>query len=127
MTEKISEKLTYSFNSSIERGPSYSMSGKFDAQAYDKVSISVDPTKEVAVNLQPMPAEKVMFLGVKSDIHDDKLTYSTDSKTIKLDRDHVFVGSSPVSLLGNISILKFKNDTQSIANVEILVGREVVS
>jgi hypothetical protein len=122
----MTEKITYSFNSSIEHGPSYSMSGKLEPAAYDKVSISVDPTKEVNVNLQPMPAEKVMFLGVKSDVHDDKLTYSTDSKTIKLERDHVFVGS-PISLLGNISILKFKNESQSVANVEILVGREVVS
>jgi hypothetical protein len=118
--------IAYTFNSSIGQGPSFSTSGTIDAAAYDKVNISVDPTKDVSVNVQPMPPAKVMFLGVKSDVHDENLTYTTDGKTMKLDRDHVFIGSSPISLLGNITIFKIKNNTQTKANIEILVGREAV-
>ena len=116
---RVMANIVYTFTSSIEKGvPSFSTNGTISVAAYDKLNISIDPTKEVRVNVQPMPAGKVMFLGIKSDVHDENLTYATESKTMKLDVDHVFIGSSPISLLGNITTLKIKNNTQTKANIE---------
>jgi hypothetical protein len=138
----VTTNIQYSFNLSVDRGPSISFADKFDAEAYDKISVTIPKSpagsaKEYAVDVQPVETSRVQILCIISDHYDEshksadktkKLSYKSEKTEILLDRAHVLIGLSLTGLLDEKSAkLKFTNTTDNDAQLEILVGRMAIA
>lgn len=131
----MSEKISWTLNVQVVKGPAISASQIKDVDAYDKIQVTVNDKKsDQVVEVQPGGANRVQFLLINSDhfdddeIPDDKtLTYKVNGagEDIELDAVQLLIGEGAVKLLGAPpETLSFTNDLGKAANIEILVGRE---
>ncbi len=105
-----------------------------DAQAYDKIGISIEPATEVTVNVQPGDSG-VNFLLIKSTTYtssgdsDAKLTYTPNDKSaIDLETPQIYLGKEAIkTLLGSVKTIAFSNKLDKKVEIEILVGRDPVA
>lgn len=101
-------------------------------QAYDKIEVTItDGVTDEDVEIQPGGTGQVQFLLIRSDQYGDKLTYKVNAATatpIKLDAQHVLIGTGAVGLLGAAPTkLLFSNTLGKAATVQILVGRKATT
>ena len=81
----MTEVLTYSMNMAIGSGPSFSLTGTENVEAYDIVDVLVLKTEgEVTVDVQPSGVGLVTKLFMKSDVYsvDGSLTFQVDTQEI---------------------------------------------
>ena len=126
----MSEKISWTLNVQVERGPSVSASQSITVDAYDKIQVTVGTQDSKVVEVQPGDADRVQFLLISSDQFGDDLTYKVDpgGSDIKLDAQQLLVGDGAVGLLGAApKTLTFTNNLAQDANIEILVGRKVTA
>jgi hypothetical protein len=125
--------VNYSFNLQVETGPSVIISGNYDVEAYDRISVNIKATEEEVVRVQPNDLKELDFIIIESSQYDPAgLTYEIigdpANKKIPLDRAQFLVGKSLVELLPAVpQEIKFKNDLSSDVRVTILVGRRAIS
>jgi hypothetical protein len=105
---------------------------------YDVVTIQIDKGgEEKVISILPTTS-KINFFCITSDQYGKKenpakvLEYSIKSNDptpedikIVLDRPHVLIGESVLHQMGNFSNITFSNNTDSVANVRVFVGRNV--
>jgi hypothetical protein len=105
---------------------------------YDIVTIKLNSGDiDKSFSILPTTA-KINFFCITSDKYAEKdeptkvLEYTIMSNdatpvkiTISLDRPNVLIGESVLDKVGNFSIIKFTNKTDSVANVRVFVGRNV--
>ena len=123
----MSESISYSVAARVNAGPVLTASGAIEAEAYDKIEVTIpaNTTTALTVNVAPVKWSSVMFLAVKPKQADKQLTYDVGGTDIAVDGPHVLVGAGAVALLGTgNAALKFKNAAGTDATVDILVGRK---
>ncbi|MEX2283702.1 MAG: hypothetical protein WEE89_14550 [Gemmatimonadota bacterium] len=130
----MSRKIKWKVDVTVESGPTLTAGDSIDVEAYDFVRAEVpggDATTAgtATVDVQPSGAGKVLFIGIKSDVYDEKLTYKVDGAglDVKLDSAQVFVGGGALGLLGTTTkqfVFTNKAGLSKKAAVEILVGRK---
>src|SRR5215207_9651127 len=128
------EKINWTLNDQVVKGPNISVSKSITVDAYDKVGVAVAAGVTKEVEIQPASVEGlVQFLLINSDQPSDDLTYQVKKEgegepeepvSHKLDAQHLLIGDGAVGLLGASSpeTLSFTNDGGQDANIEILVG-----
>jgi hypothetical protein len=132
--------LKYIFNASLSEGPSESINDEIWMSTYDVVTLKVGKGEEKNdISVLPDGAA-VKFFCITSDQYGEKgntdpnkmIKYIIQSKAstptdipIVLDRPHVLIGKEILDNVGNFSVLKIKNDTQSEANIKIVFGRDI--
>ncbi|MCL4436303.1 MAG: hypothetical protein M1503_02930 [Thaumarchaeota archaeon] len=127
----MAKSVRWSFNLSVDGGPTKTLAGSFDADGVDMLSVTIakNTVSDESVEVQPGDLSDVKLLYIKSSLHDDvsyKLSDgTTDSDSIVLDTDHVLNSSEIVKVIGTApKIIKFQNsNTTTDANIEILVAR----
>lgn len=123
----MSVNINYSTSVQVNGELALSTSKVIPAQAYDEVNVTVPAESEVDIDVQPGSTDQVQFLLIHSSVLDPDLTYDVDGgeSDLKLDSVQSFTGAGMVGLLGgDPKKLKFKNETDTAADIRILVGRE---
>jgi hypothetical protein len=133
--------LTSNLGIQIKDGPQISIPPiKTEIEAYDKITVSVEPGKDVTVDVQPSD-KSVVFILITSSLYtspdaqsDKRLTYTPDGKgPINLENPQFFLGLDAIEkLLGSIKKITFSNklaDSPSDPNppkvdISILVARD---
>jgi hypothetical protein len=123
-------KITWSLNVQVASGPKVAGTDTLEVDAYDTIEVTV-PKKSGAdgtatAELQPLAADKVKLLVIKSSVYKD-LTYTVDGGAagVKLDAQQAFIGAGTVGLLGpGPKKITFTNAGTADALVQILVGRK---
>ena len=119
----MSESISWSVVARVDAGPVVSAEATMQADAYDKLEVTIAAHKTLAVSIAPDKWTSVQLL-VLSPETPNKLTYAVDSVDIAFDNPHFLVGGA-VALLGTGSAsLSFKNDGDTDTTVDILVGRK---
>ena len=134
----MSEKISWTLNVQVVKGPTISASQIKEVDAYDKIQVTVnEDANDQEVDIAPGSEHRVQFLLITSDHFDDdknsdqppedkKLTYKVNGAgdVIKLDAVQLLIGEGAVNLLrAPPETLSFTNKLGKAANVEILVGR----
>jgi hypothetical protein len=117
----VSETLKYTMNFQIVRGTSVSTSREIPLEGYEKIQVGIDSGDTSTITL---PAS-IQFLIIKSTIYGDDLTYTVNSETtvIKLNSEHVFMGTGAVALLNATPAkLVFTNSLTEAVTLDILIG-----
>jgi hypothetical protein len=133
--------LTSSLGIQIKDGPQVSIPPiKTEVEAYDKIAISIEPGKDVTVDVQP-GNKSVVFLLITSSLYThpdaqdtEKLTYTPDEKEpINLENPQFFLGLDAIEkLLGAVKKITFSNKLASLpgestppkVDISILVARD---
>lgn len=121
----MSQKIVWKLDISVVDGPKVSASAEMTVEAYDKLSVDVEAESSKTLEVQPGGAGQVQLLLIKSN-HYKKLWYQINSggNKIKLDSLQLFIGSGAADALGApLTDLKFENESEEDAVIEILVGR----
>src|SRR5215213_2324599 len=107
------EKVTWSFSIQVAGGPHVAGTAMIEAEAYDKVQVSIDDnTTDKVVNLAPSGAGSIKLVAIVPAKPDPKLTYKHGTADVKLDGPLLLIGEGAVSLLTSTSgSLKFSNKT----------------
>lgn len=126
----MAEHVNWSFTASIQNGPAVAGSDTFEADAYDKLSVTL-PAGELDTKVDILPpgsAGPVLLLVVKASIYSDQVSFSTTGdggRTVVLDGPLVLIGAGPAALLtGELKAVQFANGTAGPVTVDILVGRD---
>ena len=127
--------VKWNFSLFVDGGQSLALSDKIDADAYDKISITIkNGVVDQSVEVQPGDVNKVDFLCIKSDQYhidaNQKLVYKVGNSAaeIALERAHVLIGNSLIALFGEApKTLKFSNSTGKDVNIDIHIVRKAMS
>lgn len=121
----MSESISYSVAARVSAGPVITASGEIEADAYDKLEVTIAANTTSAVKVAPGKWTSVLFLALKPKQADKLLTYKVGGADIAVDGPHVLVGAGAVALLGTgTADLSFTNGAGTDATVDILVGRK---
>jgi hypothetical protein len=130
----MTEKINWTVNVQVVRGPKIFVSDIIDVDAYDKIDVTIEPdASDKEVQIQPGDLGQVQFLLIKSDQYGDGLTYKVNdvnNDAIKLDALQVLIGNGAVGLFEESPAkLLFSNELELDgvkipASVEILIGRK---
>jgi hypothetical protein len=121
--------VNYSFNLQIETGPTVVISGRYEVEAYDRISVKITKKTEQTVGVQPNDNNQLNFIIIESDKYDETgLSYhivgDPNNRNIALDRGQFLVGKDFVELFPAVpKEINFKNDLDSDVTITILVGR----
>ena len=132
----MSEKIDWTLNVQVEKGPTIAASAAVTVDAYDKIGIEVPAQATKTVEVQPGGEGQVQFLVINSDWFGDLLTYKVNGKdAISLDALHVLIGDGAVGLLGappkTLEIANKRaqapaNAPANTVNIEVFVGRKAI-
>ncbi len=123
--EPVPEKINWSYSMQVASGPVVTAADVIDAEAYDKLSVTIGAGKTEEVDMAPGGA--MLLLVVNPAKPDEKLTYKVAAADVPLDGPLVLVGAGAIGLLGkDVSALSFTNGTAADAEIEILVARDAV-
>jgi hypothetical protein len=124
--------LNFTIAVSLSGGPSMNINGaQRPVEAFDKLDVELPagPGSDTTVDLQPGDAQRIVLLVVRSTpAHEDISFVASDGTAdsdspLTLDQPQTFLGSA-LELFGVAPRqLKFTNDTNQVAVVEILVVR----
>ncbi|MGD8415140.1 MAG: hypothetical protein PVF33_12955 [Candidatus Latescibacterota bacterium] len=102
----------------------------FEAEAYDRIEISIPSTESSTVEVQPGSGQ-VQLLQITASAYPHagdgtpQLTYTVDGgSAINLDAPLLAVGSGAVGLLGDVNSVEFDNQSDDTVNIQIVVGRD---
>jgi len=126
------EKINWTLNVQVVRGPKMSASQTVTVDAYDKIHVTVDAQEtDKVVEDQPGSAGREQLLLISSHQFGDDLTYKVNNAgdAIKLDAQHLLIGDGAVGLFGVSppETLSFTNNLTQDVNIEILVGRNATA
>ncbi|NOY64095.1 MAG: hypothetical protein GXO97_01645 [Nitrospirae bacterium] len=120
--------VSLSVKLNVAGGPSLSVSKSIEAEAYDKINVTVEAGTTQPVEIQPGETGQIQLLLIKSSRYSEDLTYKvhdTDSTSITLDEPQIYMGSGSVKLLGSkIDKLLVSNGMSDDAEIEIFVCRD---
>ncbi|MDB5970541.1 MAG: hypothetical protein JWQ90_2991 [Hydrocarboniphaga sp.] len=120
MTESISWNVT----TRAIGGPQIASGGSLQADAYDKLEVTVAAGATQAVNIAPGNWTSVQLLVINPSAASNTLTYNFGTSDIVLDGTLFLAGLGAVSLLGaGAATLTFKNTSTADITIDILVGR----
>jgi hypothetical protein len=125
----------------VQGGPSLGEVQNVKVDAYDKLEVDV-PAKvgqtdeSIVVGLQLADTSKLSFVLIKSSSYEGISAESHPvapegqpvpaAITISLDGPLMLIGQGACKLLGNnLATLTFKNSTDSPANIQMVIGRDV--
>jgi hypothetical protein len=119
----------------VEGGPTLTSSDGIDADAVDilNVNIPMATTADKPVDVQPGDSSEILFVCIKSNVHDDvkyKFTDNTgDSSQVTLDTDHIITSTELAKLFGKApNQIKFVNEnTTTDAKIDIVVARKAIA
>lgn len=118
--------IDWAVSLSAAPGPRISQTGSLVVDAYDKVSITLEPQATADVDLLPADAPgRLSVLMLSASTYDLALTYSADggTTTIPLDAPLVLLGRGAVERAGLPHRLQFANNTTAAVAVDALIGR----
>jgi len=118
----MAENINWNFVIQALGGPSVSGAGTIEADAYDKLTITVPDGESQVVNLAPNG--DISLLVVNPAVPNADLSYEVDGDAVPLDGPHILIGAGAVGLLGDITSLEFTNNTGADAVIGILIGRD---
>lgn len=119
----MTEKLIWDVTIRAEGGPQLTGSGVFEVDAYDKLSVVVPASGNLAVELGPANAGLMRCLVILPDLPSSDLSYDVATVTIHLDQPQFLLGGA-VDLTGNPASLTIANAGPVDAGVQILIGRD---
>jgi pantothenate kinase len=118
----------------VQDGPTLTSSHNIDADAVDILNVKIDAgtTTDKVVDVQPGDSSEVMFICIKSNVHDDvkyMFTDSTgDSSQVILDKDHIITSTEVAKLFGKApNQIKFINNSSTDAVIDIVVARKAIA
>lgn len=124
-------QIRWNLNVDVADGPQIAAADVASVDAYDRLEVAIPPssgTSTTDVDVQPGPADRVLFLLITASTYGAKLTYTVDGTThaIPLDTPQLFTGAGSIGLLQQPpKKLLFSNklDGNPTALVQVLVGR----
>jgi hypothetical protein len=102
----------------------------FEAEAYDRIAISIPSGETSTVEVQPGSGQvQLLQITASSYPHagdgSPQLTYTVDGgSAINLDAPLLAVGSGAVGLLGDVNSIDFDNQSEDTVDITIVVGRD---
>jgi len=123
-------KIQSNYTGTITGGPALSATDTLDADAYEKINVSVADGADVTVEVMPAVADALQLLIIKPDkVGLANLTFKVNDAAkaaLPLDHPQVFSGTAGL-LAGNpIEKLLFTNASGSAVNVDITVARHAI-
>jgi hypothetical protein len=105
-----------------------------EAEAYDKIDVTVPNGDSAAVQVQPGGTGQVQLLLVTATVYPEdgagaaQLVYAVDGgSSIDLDAPLLLAGGGAVGLLGDVNEIVFTNNSTADLDVSILVGRDATA
>jgi hypothetical protein len=122
----MAETINWMYSVQATRGPTATLDGSFDADAYEKMSISLDPSATQDVTIGPGTWAEVRSLVVSADDLSGAVTIQPDGGTAAvLDAPFVLLGAGAVSLLGTgDATITLENTGADAVLVDIFVARD---
>ncbi len=126
----MSEKISWSFKAQVTAGPSITLAGTIEPEAYDKIEVPVTAGGSATARVQPNDSGVQFLLLYTSDGKYDTLTYEVDSSgdIVTFNGPHILIGTGAAALLGATQkVFAFNNGGATDVTIGILVGRTATS
>jgi len=122
----MAETINWLYSVQATRGPTATLDGTFDADAYEKMSITLDPGATQEVTVGPDTWAEVRILVVSADDLSGAVTLTPDGGAVALlDAPFVLLGAGAVSLLGTgDATIALENTGTEEVLVDIFVARD---
>lgn len=122
----MAETINWLYSVQAVRGPTATLDGTFEADAYEKMSIALDAGATQDVTIGPGTWAEVRSLVVSADNLSGDVTIEPDGGTAApLDAPFVLLGAGAVSLLGTgDATITLENTGTEAVLVDIFVARD---
>jgi hypothetical protein len=119
------EKLNWRYSVQVAGGPTVSGAGALEIEAYEKLSVTVQASGTLDVEIVPGTGASLQVLVISPATPGPDLSYDVSGTPAVLDGPHVLIGAGAVGLLAaTVGKLTFKNDGSADAALSILAGRD---
>ena len=122
----MAETINWLYSVQADRGPTATLNGTFEADAYEKISVTLEAGATQEVTIGPGTWTDVMSLIVSADDMTGAITVEPDGGTaVSLDAPIVLLGAGAVSLLGTgDATITLENTGAEEVLVDIFVARD---